>query len=132
MMTNLMTQQTGRPLVHGGKIKQIIDDGAFDIIWHNNTSLVGGPGLLDYGSALKIYEAHEHWLVCPMHVLWKENKATVRDARVSESVRSPTSDRRNCGAIPAFWNASSSKLICSSPRANSRGKSTSNLVSRKT
>lgn len=74
MMTNLMTQQTGRPLVHGGKIKQIIDDGAFDIIWHNNTSLVGGPGLLDYGNALKIYEAHEHWLVCPMHVLWKENK----------------------------------------------------------
>jgi glycosyltransferase involved in cell wall biosynthesis len=75
MMTNLVTQQTGRPLVHGGRIKQIIDDGDYDIIWHNNTSLVGGPGLLDYGDALKIYEAHEHWLVCPMHVLWKENKA---------------------------------------------------------
>lgn len=75
MMANLMTQQTGRPLAHGGKIKQIIDDGEFDIIWHNNTSLVGGPGLLDFGDALKIYEAHEHWLVCPMHVLWKENKA---------------------------------------------------------
>lgn len=75
MMTNLLTQQTGRPLVHGGAIRQLIDDGDFDIIWHNNTSLVGGPGLLDYGDALKIYEAHEHWLVCPMHVLWKENKA---------------------------------------------------------
>lgn len=75
MMTNLLTQQTGRPLVHASKIKQIIDDGGFDLIWHNNTSLVGGPGLLDYGDALKIYEAHEHWLVCPMHVLWKENKA---------------------------------------------------------
>lgn len=75
VMTNLLTQQTGRPLVHGGAIKQLIDSGNFDIIWHNNTSLVGGPGLLDYGDALKIYEAHEHWLVCPMHVLWKENKA---------------------------------------------------------
>lgn len=75
VMTNLLTQQTGRPLVHGGAIRQLIDDGEFDIIWHNNTSLVGGPGLLDYGDALKIYEAHEHWLVCPMHVLWKENKA---------------------------------------------------------
>jgi glycosyltransferase involved in cell wall biosynthesis len=75
VMTNLLTQQTGRPLVHGGKIKQLIQENAFDIIWHNNTSLVGGPGLLDFGDALKIYEAHEHWLVCPMHVLWKENKA---------------------------------------------------------
>lgn len=75
MMTNLLTQQSGRPLVHGGKIKQILDEGDYDIIWHNNTSLVGGPGLLDYGDGLKIYEAHEHWLVCPMHVLWKENRA---------------------------------------------------------
>lgn len=75
MMTNLLTQQFGRPMVHADTIKQVIDGGAFDIIWHNNTSLVGGPGLLDYGDALKIYEAHEHWLVCPMHVLWKENKA---------------------------------------------------------
>jgi glycosyltransferase involved in cell wall biosynthesis len=75
VMTNLLTQQTGRPLVHGRKIKQLIQKNAFDIIWHNNTSLVGGPGLLDFGDALKIYEAHEHWLVCPMHVLWKENKA---------------------------------------------------------
>lgn len=79
MMTNLLTQQTGRPVVHGGKIRDVIDDGAFDIIWHNNTSLVGGPGLLDYGNALKTYEAHEHWLVCPMHVLWKENKELCED-----------------------------------------------------
>ena len=74
LMTNLLTQQTGRPLIHGSRIKKIIEDGEYDIIWHNNTSLVGGPGLLDFGNALKVYEAHEHWLVCPMHVLWKENK----------------------------------------------------------
>jgi glycosyltransferase involved in cell wall biosynthesis len=26
------------------------------------------------GEALKVYEAHEHWLVCPTHVLWRHNR----------------------------------------------------------
>ena len=74
VLSNLLTQQLGRPVVHGARITAILDEGHYDIIWHNNTSLVGGPGLLDMGSSLKIYEAHEHWLVCPMHVLWRYNK----------------------------------------------------------
>ena len=74
LASNFLTQQTGRPVVHGAKIQKIIDDISPDIIWHNNASLVGGPGLLAYGDALKVYEAHEHWLVCPMHVLWRYNK----------------------------------------------------------
>ncbi|MBR9836080.1 MAG: glycosyltransferase family 4 protein, partial [Alphaproteobacteria bacterium] len=74
VMTNLLTQQTGRPIVHGKNIRQLLEHGKYDIIWHNNTSLVGGPGLLDMGQGLKIYEAHEHWLVCPMHVLWRYNR----------------------------------------------------------
>ncbi len=74
MLSNLLTQQTGRPIVHGKRIQAILDEGQYDIIWHNNASLVGGPGLLSYGNALKVYEAHEHWLVCPMHVLWRYNR----------------------------------------------------------
>ena len=74
MLSNLLTQQVGRPVVHGRRIREIIDAGKFDIIWHNNTSLVGGPGLLGVGNGLQIYEAHEHWLVCPTHVLWRYNK----------------------------------------------------------
>jgi glycosyltransferase involved in cell wall biosynthesis len=35
---------------------------------------VGGPGVLSQGAGLKIYEAHEHWLVCPTHVLWRHNR----------------------------------------------------------
>lgn len=73
-LSNLLTQQTGKPIVHGRRIQSILDDGEYDIIWHNNASLVGGPGLLNYGSALKVYEAHEHWLVCPTHVLWRYNQ----------------------------------------------------------
>ncbi len=70
-IANLLTQQTGRPTVHVGRIRQIIAEGQFDILWYNNTSLVGGPGLLALGDGFKVYEAHEHWLVCPTHVLWR-------------------------------------------------------------
>ena len=74
IISNLLTQQLGRPVIHGKRIQAIINETGPDIIWHNNASLIGGPGLLNYGDALKIYEAHEHWLVCPMHVLWRHNK----------------------------------------------------------
>jgi glycosyltransferase involved in cell wall biosynthesis len=33
-------------------------------------SLIGITALR-YGKAVKLYTTHEHWLVCPMHVLWK-------------------------------------------------------------
>ena len=74
LVSNFLTHQTGHPVVHGNRIRDLLDAEKPDIIWHNNTSLVGGPGLLHYGDALKIYEAHEHWLVCPTHVLWKHNR----------------------------------------------------------
>ena len=74
ILSNFLTQQTGRPIVHGRKIREILENGNFDIIWHNNASLVSGPGLFGAGDALQVYEAHEHWLVCPMHVLWRYNR----------------------------------------------------------
>jgi len=73
-VSNLLTQQTGRPTIHAAHIREIIAEGRFDIIWYNNTSLVGGPGLLALGDGFKVYEAHEHWLVCPTHVLWRHER----------------------------------------------------------
>ncbi len=70
----LLTQQTGRPVIQGRKIKKLLADGNYDIIIYNNTSLVGGPGLMAYGNAIKLYMAHEHWLICPSHVLWRHGK----------------------------------------------------------
>ncbi|HMB70729.1 MAG TPA: glycosyltransferase family 4 protein [bacterium] len=68
----LLTQQTGRPVVHGGRIAEFLGDGTFDVINYHNISLVGGPGVLGIGRApVKIYMAHEHWLVCESHVLWR-------------------------------------------------------------
>lgn len=70
----LATQQTGRPVVHGRQIRRILEEGDFDVIHFHNISLVGGPGVLRYGDAIKLYMAHEHWLVCPSHVLWRHNR----------------------------------------------------------
>ncbi len=74
-MSSLLTQQTGRPVVHGPRLRRILESGAFDVVNFHNISLVGGPGLLAYGGdAARIYMAHEHWLVCPSHVLWRHNR----------------------------------------------------------
>lgn len=73
-VSNLLTHQLGRPTLHSARLKRILAPGAFDVVWFNNISLVGGPGLLSYGDGVKIYEAHEHWLVCPTHVLWRHNQ----------------------------------------------------------
>ena len=73
-VSSLLTQQTGRPVIQGRRIRQILDQGKFDVINFHNVSLVGGPGILSAGSALKLYMAHEHWLVCPSHVLWRHDR----------------------------------------------------------
>ena len=74
VLSPLLTQQTGRPVVNGRAIRKILDEGAFDVVHFNNVSLVGGPGVLSAGRGIKVYEAHEHWLVCPSHVLWRHGR----------------------------------------------------------
>ena len=74
ILSPFLTQQFGRPLVNGRRIAQILEEGKFDVVNFHNISLVGGPGILKYGSGLKLYMAHEHWLVCPTHVLWRYNR----------------------------------------------------------
>ena len=73
-LSNLATHQLGKPVAHAHALKALLGRDKTDIIWFHNISLIGGPGLLTYGSGLKVYEAHEHWLVCPTHVLWRFNK----------------------------------------------------------
>jgi len=73
-LSNLLTQQTGTPVVHGARIREVLDNGNFDVTVFHNISLVGGPGVLQYGNGAKIYMAHEHWLVCPSHVLWRHGR----------------------------------------------------------
>jgi glycosyltransferase involved in cell wall biosynthesis len=69
----LATHQLGRPVVHGRQIRRLLGSG-FDVIHFHNVSLIGGPGVLAYGAGIKLYTAHEHWLVCPSHVLWRHDR----------------------------------------------------------
>ena len=45
----------------------------FDVVHYHNPSLIGAPALLSMGDALKLYTAHEQWLLCPSHVLWRRS-----------------------------------------------------------
>jgi glycosyltransferase involved in cell wall biosynthesis len=75
VVSPLLTHQFGWPVVHGGAIDRLMRARSFDVVVFNNVSLIGGPGLLAYGgNALRVYVAHEHWLVCPTHVLWRFNR----------------------------------------------------------
>ncbi len=67
----LFVQQTGRPGLQAPALRRWLDRGSFDVIHYNNVSLLGGPHVFRYGTALKLCTLIEHWLVCPMHVLWK-------------------------------------------------------------
>jgi len=72
----LLSQQTGRPWLKSNKIRHILRSKRFDILHYHNTSLFG-PKVLemdpDYTGFIRLYTTHEHWLICPMHVLWQNN-----------------------------------------------------------
>ena len=73
LLSPLLTQQTGVPFLKRRRIKELIEENEYDVIHYHNMSLIGITAL-QYGSAIKLYTMHEHWLVCPMHVLWKFNR----------------------------------------------------------
>jgi len=56
-------------------LRRALGAGDFDVIHYNNVSLLGGAAAFRYGRGLKLYTMSDHWLVCPMHVLWKFNRA---------------------------------------------------------
>ena len=70
----LAVQQTGRPGLQAPALRRWLNDGDYDVIHYNNVSLLGGPHAFRYGKGLKLCTLIEHWLVCPMHVLWKFNR----------------------------------------------------------
>jgi glycosyltransferase involved in cell wall biosynthesis len=97
LVNTLLTHQLGSPVANRRRLEAVLSPGAFDVIFFNNISLAGGPGLLAFGrGALKLYLAHEHWLVCPTHVLWRHNREPC-DAR--QCLRCQLSYRRP----PQWW-----------------------------
>ena len=76
-LSPLIAQQTGRTWPKTDAILEVFYGKKFDVIHYHNISLFG-PQVLrlepDYRDFVKLYTTHEHWLVCPMHVLWKNNQ----------------------------------------------------------
>jgi glycosyltransferase involved in cell wall biosynthesis len=82
ILSPLATQATGRPGFKATALREALDDPATDVVHFHNISLAGGPGVLGLGAnrrAVRLMTAHEHWLICPMHLLWKY------DSRICEA-----------------------------------------------
>ena len=70
---SMSTYLTGRPVFTARALRRALGAG-FDVVHFHNVSLAGGAGVLGYGDGVRLYTTNEHWLVCPMHVLWKNNR----------------------------------------------------------
>jgi glycosyltransferase involved in cell wall biosynthesis len=75
ILSPLATQVTGRPLLKADKLAEALEAVETDVVHFHNISLIGGPAVLRMGKrAVRIMTAHEHWLTCPMHLLWKYDR----------------------------------------------------------
>lgn len=71
-LSPLITQQTGHPGLKTRTLREILDR-PFDVVHFHNVSLVGGPSVLGMSRApVTLYTMHEHWLLCPTHIFWKD------------------------------------------------------------
>jgi glycosyltransferase involved in cell wall biosynthesis len=71
-LSPVATQATGQPYFKAAELAEQLDAIDTDVVHFHNISLVGGPGVLRMGQgAVRLMTAHEHWLICPMHLLWK-------------------------------------------------------------
>jgi glycosyltransferase involved in cell wall biosynthesis len=72
ILSPIATQLTGQPWFKTRALREILDAHDVDVVHFHNISLAGGAGVLRFGrNAVRIMTAHEHWLICQMHLLWK-------------------------------------------------------------
>ncbi len=73
-LSPLVTYLSGRPGLKSPALRRIFEGERFDVV-HFHLVTLFGPGVLELGGdALKLYTTHDHWLVCPMYDLWKQNR----------------------------------------------------------
>lgn len=92
----LSSHQTGFPALQRRGLLSFFAS-PFDVLHFHNISLMGAPAVLGMGEArARLVSLHDHWLVCPTHVFWK-NKSYACDSRTcfSCSIRS--------GIPPQLW-----------------------------
>jgi glycosyltransferase involved in cell wall biosynthesis len=70
----LVTYLSGRPGLKTPALRRVFAEEKFDVVHFHLTTLLG-PGVLGFGDdAVRLYTTHDHWLVCPMYDLWKQNR----------------------------------------------------------
>jgi glycosyltransferase involved in cell wall biosynthesis len=73
-LSPLLTQQSGRAGLKAGALRSILARKRYDVVHFHNVSLLGLDVLAHAGAdrdAVVLYTAHEYWLICPTHMLWK-------------------------------------------------------------
>jgi len=103
ILSPLATQITGRPVFKAAALREQLEAVDTDVVHFHNISLVGGPGVLELGGeAVRLMTAHEHWLICPMHLLWKYGRKACDSReciRCSLAGKRPPQAWRYTGAI---------------------------------
>lgn len=70
----LATYLSGRPALKASALDAVFAAQRFDVVHFHLVTLLG-PAVLRYGEdSIRLYTTHDHWLVCPMYDLWKENR----------------------------------------------------------
>ena len=80
-LSALLAHQIGQPVLYKKQMREVLESSPWDVIHYHNVSLMGAPGVLRLGSGLKLYTAHEYWLVCPTHVLFAFNREACTERR---------------------------------------------------
>ena len=99
ILSPIATQATGQPFFKVAALRSALNAIDTDVVHFHNISLVGGPGVLKLGrGAVRLMTAHEHWLTCPTHLLWKY------DRRSCDS-KSCLQCTLHAGRPPQLWRA---------------------------
>lgn len=117
----LVSHQLGRPIGAHRGIRAVLDSHEFDVVHYHNISLLGGPNVLKYGRGVKLCTMHDYWFVCPMHVLWRDDReactkrscftCTLRGHRPPQLWRYTGSLRRAVRHVDAFIAPSRSAAV---------------------
>ena len=74
VLSPLWSHQLGRPGAKARPLRRLLESTPHDVVHFHNVSLLGAPEILARprpAGTLRLMTAHEYWLVCPMHTLWK-------------------------------------------------------------
>jgi glycosyltransferase involved in cell wall biosynthesis len=103
-LARLALRATGLSAFQAEELRAIGDARDLDVVHFHDIALAGGPAVLRLGRyATRFMTAHDHWLICPMHLLWKFGRRRCDGAacaRCCLAAGKPPQLWRGTGALP--------------------------------